>query len=87
MCLGQVLVAAHRILTASREIFFVLHKLQLWHADSVTVMCGLSCPSVYGKEPASQCRRHRRHGFDAWVRKIPCRRAWQPTPVFLPRGA
>ena len=19
-----------------------------------------------------------------WVRKIPCRRAWQPTPVFLP---
>ena len=21
--------------------------------------------------------------FDLWVRKIPCRRAWQPTPVFL----
>ena len=33
------------------------------------------------KEPASQCRRHR---FDPWVRKIPWRRAWQPTPVFLP---
>ena len=30
------------------------------------------------------CRRHRRPGFDAWVGKIPCRRAWQPTPVFLP---
>ena len=26
----------------------------------------------------------RRHQFDAWVRKIPWRRAWQPTPVFLP---
>ena len=25
-----------------------------------------------------------RHGFDPWVRKIPWRRAWQPTPVFLP---
>ena len=25
-----------------------------------------------------QCRRHRRLGFDPW------RRAWQPTPVFLP---
>jgi len=25
-----------------------------------------------------------RHGFNPWVRKIPRRRAWQPTPVFLP---
>ena len=23
--------------------------------------------------------------FHPWVRKIPWRRAWQPTPVFLPR--
>ena len=28
-----------------------------------------------------QCRRP---GFDPWVRKIRWRRAWQPTPVFLP---
>ena len=25
-----------------------------------------------------------RCGFDPWVRKIPWRKAWQPTPVFLP---
>ena len=25
-----------------------------------------------------------RFGFDPWVGKIPWRRAWQPTPVFLP---
>ena len=37
-----------------------------------------------GKEPTCQCRRHKRHGFDPWVGKIPWRRAWQPTPVFLP---
>ena len=36
------------------------------------------------KEPASQCRRHKRHGFDPWVGMIPWRRAWQSTPVFLP---
>ena len=29
----------------------------------------------------SQCRRPR---FDPWVRKIPWRRKWQPTPVSLP---
>ena len=23
-------------------------------------------------------------GFDSWVRKIPWRREWLPTPVFLP---
>ena len=27
-----------------------------------------------------QCRRPR---FDPWIRKIPCRRKWQPTPVIL----
>ena len=37
-----------------------------------------------GKELACQCRRRKRHGFDPWVRKIPWRKAWQPTPVFLP---
>ena len=37
-----------------------------------------------GKELASQCRRCKRRGFDSWVRKIPWRKAWQPTPVFLP---
>ena len=26
----------------------------------------------------------RRRGFNPWVGKIPWRRAWQPTPVFLP---
>ena len=30
---------------------------------------------------ATQCGRL---GFDPWVGKIPGRRAWQPTPVFLP---
>ena len=34
-----------------------------------------------GKESTCQCRRH---GFDPWVGKIPQRRKWQPTPVFLP---
>ena len=37
-----------------------------------------------GKDPACQCRRHKRHGFNPWVRKIPWRWAWQFTPVFLP---
>ena len=38
-----------------------------------------------GKDPTCQCRRRKRHGLDPWVRKIPRRRTWQPTAVFLPR--
>ena len=38
-----------------------------------------------GNEPTCQCRRHKRHPFSLWVGKIPWRRKWQPTPVFLPR--
>ena len=37
-----------------------------------------------GEEPACQCRRHKRLGFYPPVGKIPWRRQWQPTPVFLP---
>ena len=37
-----------------------------------------------GKEPACQCRRHKRPRFNLWVGKIPWRRKWQPTPLFLP---
>ena len=34
-----------------------------------------------GKESTCQCRRLR---FNPWVRKIPWRRKWQPTLIFLP---
>ena len=44
------------------------------------ILCKLS-RWLSGKESACQCRRQR---FDPWVRKIPWRRTWQPTPVFLP---
>ena len=36
------------------------------------------------KEPACQCRRHKRCGFNSWVGKISWRRPLQPTPILLP---
>ena len=41
---------------------------------------------ISGKEPACQCRRCKRQRFDSWVKKIPWRRAWQPTPVIVPEN-
>ena len=37
------------------------------------------------KKLACRCRRHKRLKFNSWVRKIPWRRAWLSTPVFLPK--
>ena len=36
-------------------------------------------------EPACQYRRHKRLRFHHWFGKIPWRRTWQPTPIFLSR--
>jgi len=40
--------------------------------------------SSNGKESTCQWRRHKKCGFDPWVGKIPWRRKWHPTLVFLP---
>ena len=39
------------------------------------------------KNLATNAGDHKRLGFDLWVKKIPWRRAWQPTPVFLLGGS
>ena len=44
-------------------------------------MLTLTNHEVSGKISTCQCRRH---GFSPWVGKIPWRREWLPTPVFLP---
>ena len=36
------------------------------------------------KDPSYQCRRLKRLRFALWVEKSTLRRAWQPSPVFLP---
>ena len=42
-----------------------------------------TCWIKLSKESASQCRRHKRCGFNPWVGKIPWSRKWQPTLEFL----
>ena len=36
-----------------------------------------------GKEPTCKCRRQKWHRFSPWVKKIPQRKKWHPTPVSL----
>ena len=56
-----------------------------FHFHMSIYMCGYIIQGfpggASGKEPACQCRRHKRRGFDPWVRKTPWRRKWQHTHV------
>ena len=46
----------------------------------------VSCYSggPHGSDGKKICLQYRRLWFDPWVEKIPWRREWLPTPVFLP---
>ena len=58
---------------------FLLASSIVWsELPQTSAPCGTS-----GKVPSCQWRRHKSHGFNPWVGKIPWIRAWQPTPVFL----
>ena len=70
-------------LPASSSLWRLQECLGLWQHH-----CPPGLPSVCLWLPmasyACQCRRQKRLGFDPRVGKIPWRRKWQPTPVFLP---
>ena len=61
----------------SQRVGYDFSDLAHMHVSPVVGFCG----GLGGKESTCQYRRCR---FDPWVRKIPWRREWQPTPVFLP---
>ena len=66
-------------------IWYLIHrKINASNYFIINIIAGGFPGGSSGKEPTCQCRRHRRHKIDPWVRKIPWRRAWQFTPVFLP---
>ena len=58
-------------------------RLSDFHFISLHLVSGFP-RGANGKEPTCQYRRHKKYEFDPRVRKLPWRRAWQPTPVSLP---
>ena len=62
--------------------FFLVEKFIIF---LIEILAAMGLPRWCSrKESTCQSRRHERHGFDPCVWKIPCRRVWRPTPVFLP---
>ena len=55
-----------------------------WSTSSLDPGHPWRLPKLFsGKESVCQYRRRRRHRFHPWIGRIPWRRKWQPTPVFL----
>ena len=55
-----------------KKVKFILLAVAMWGFPG----------GASGKEPTCQCKRLKRCRFNPWVRKIPWRRKWQPTPIF-----
>ena len=59
--------------------------MHVWHK---TLQEKLSCAFILGFPGGTSGKEHvcqsRRHQLNPWIEKTPWRRAWQPTPVFLP---
>ena len=49
-----------------------------------TILLSVSQVVLVVKKHLCQGRKCKRRGFSPWVRKMPWRKPWQPTPVFLP---
>ena len=59
-------------------------SLLFWLKGLYYMTCSSFPGGTSGEEPACQYRRPKRCRFDPWLKKIPWRRKWHPTPVFLP---
>ena len=72
----------HYSYTLSTCLLLYSYKVVIQQLLKGCLFLSLLCNS--GKESACPCRRRKRLRSHSWVRKMPWRRAQQPTPVFLP---
>ena len=77
-------VSAMELLSICNDIICVkLLECYLLHSTCSTNIFQVA---LVVKNSTCQCRRRKRGRFNPWVGKISWRRAWQPTPVFLPEN-
>ena len=70
--------------TPCRDLEFIIWSdvSQKEKYQRISLICTFQVAPLVKSLPANSG--YMRCGFDPWVRKIPWRRKWQPTPVFLP---
>ena len=65
-------------------IYWARKQLEMNAFGALVSFCFGARASLVAQMVKGICLQCRRRGFHPWVGKIPWRRAWQPTPVFLP---
>ena len=72
-------------LSTHQLIIFEFPLLSFINDAAMNVMYTFLCEYMFSiLESTSQCRKHKRPGFNSWVGKVPLNRKWHPTPVLLP---
>ena len=93
-CSWQVLICSwHSHFPKSTRHNFIIQSITIYDPLFVSVTFGalLSagwllgfCHGSAGNELVCKLRRHKRLWYNPWVKMIPWRRKWQPTPVSFP---
>ena len=97
LCLSHLLYDFHLLAIMNNTVMNICGQVFMW-INMLSFLLGLylGIKLLYhmvtlgfsggtsGKELSFQFRRCKKTWFDPWVGKTPRRRAWQPTPVFLP---
>ena len=76
------------LLKTAKHMYAYVYALIYMCAFIYTYICNYTHIKSFpggasGKESACQWKGHKRAQFDPWVGKIPWRRKWQPSPLFL----
>ena len=87
MRITEVLTFAYQL---SFKFFKKIIKVYEWDKTSFHLkviymfLCKFSIHISYHSLLCYRASLGRKWGFNIWVQKCPCRRKWQPTPIFLP---
>ena len=74
----------HRVMNEELKFVTIAHQMFLIALRERFEKIYCCFPGGSDKELTCQCRRQKKSRFDLWVGKIPWKRKWQSTPVFLP---
>ena len=82
ICYWSIVDLCFRYIAKVIQLYIYTFIFRLFSIGYYKILAVVSFPG--GSDWLEIRMQYERPGFDPWVGQIPWRRAWQPTPVFLP---
>ena len=84
LCAHELICSVMFSLPLSRSLYIYMQYMHVYNLSLIFCPHRGFSGNASVKNPSCQCRRSKRHHFNLWFRKMPWKRAWPSTPVFLP---